>query len=314
MEKKIKAVLDFNTNYLWHLWNLGNLWDRPDKEYHDLYAFTISEADRDFLYKNRDLLAWGNGRSGVLTYNFFFLALKEERNKSEFTGFFQKEKRDLINLKSDDLDDEYKWFISRKPDAMEIIDIIIRNIDHYEYEVWPQIKDKMTEPYNQLNQYFTENEILSPIENRLGRNLPFEEMTLLLSYANRIYPSANDISNCRWNYYYNQNQKDLIAMIKHELIINVFKEEYSSLYQDEELSDLKIRQENLLWQANESFAEYLKSVIFGEYEIWNNEMFGGGRIRMQEFFEFFSEELKGEIMNLRYCEIVKKAVKHRLTL
>lgn len=91
-QKKVTASVEITPNYIWHVFALSNLWDRPDSPYSDQYGQTIPEADKQFLYEHRDLIAWGGGigRGGMLAGGLFMVPLQNEITPEDYFAYLEE--------------------------------------------------------------------------------------------------------------------------------------------------------------------------------------------------------------------------------
>ncbi len=82
-----KVTIDYNVgiNYVTHLYTLANI-GFADEEYCNKYSHTVPLEDIKILQKYQEYLRFENGKSGLLTSNFFFIpAYANLKNKSDLT-------------------------------------------------------------------------------------------------------------------------------------------------------------------------------------------------------------------------------------
>lgn len=310
MKKRIQAIIEFDINYLWHLWNMGNLWDQKPNTYHQLFEHTVSSHDRKILYANRELIAWGNGRIGILTWLLFFYPLQTEKSKEELLQYFMEINNQLQSCTREDVEnDEDLAYYENRTAIINILAVLINNVDRFDKEVWLQIIPQMTGIRDKLNNYLQENDLIQKWENHLQTEFPTETLNLLLTIANQYMPSANNISSSRYNYYCEtDNFEKFIGFINHELAANIMHSMVSDLSTDPELNIPEITEPNLLWVAAESMFEYQNYLLFNQADIWQGNMFGGGKIRMKEFIDYYKQEIP---LGCKYPDLartIKKAI------
>jgi hypothetical protein len=290
--KKIVCKIEIVPNYLWSLFAAANLWDKESPQESPAY----SQKDIEFLYANRQLISWGNGRGGIFTHLAFFYPLSEkELSPVEYFELLDKLKQGLI--------EEIPFYIERlffrtenqhnelqqnKPILLEFIDIFKRNFSIYEKEQWNQYQIELNEIKQVAEVELNEQDIIGKWENFLNIDFPADSFEVILSHANKKLPSGNNLSKYRYNFYMHDNLQNFL---EHEIGTNLLSDSKNSLYDDSELKKDFIRKNNVIWLAFESLAEYFKGIIFGIRDEWQGEMFGGGNYHFDWFFDFYEKTI-----------------------
>lgn len=293
MQKKIICNTELIANYLWSLYAEADLWEvNPVKKAETHFI----KADLDFLYNNRELIKWGNGRCGLFTYPAFFLqVLEKDYTAHEYISFLDNFKLNVeegnseiyqyLNFQTSVHELEYSM---NRDTFLEFFEIYKRNIKRYELYIWQAHKEALNEKKEIMDIELNKDDMIGRWEDFLNEDFPSEVFNIILTYSNRRMPSANDISKTRWNFYYQDN---LTNFLQHEIGINLLLEKFKVLYEDHELDTEFVRENNVIWLANESFTEYCKGIIFGKRDEWRGEMFGGGNHDFNWFFNYYQEHL-----------------------
>jgi hypothetical protein len=211
--KEVKAVIEEFPNYIFHLLTLGGI--VPEyPEYIYLYKDFILTDDQQYLYANRNLLAWGDGNSGPLTQLFLFLPgyinlqsqldineyfdlLNNSLKNETFNEFIQKYDFYFKDLElwggPTDIASYLQSFIQYTDEILRIGEIYKNNFQAYHLNVWPAefynieyvYKEKPT--VNIVNYDTTYHQIYTDIYNSNDNICPTDLLTkgLEINYAQR---------------------------------------------------------------------------------------------------------------------------------
>ncbi len=252
-QKKITGSVEIVPNYLWHMFASANLWDNPENSYGDHYGHTIPSADRQFLYDNRALIAWGNGRTGMLTGGLFFVPLQNETTIEQYIAFLEEATATVP--------ESYMSVTS------ELIRIMKDNYAAFEREVWPLLEPELLKAKEMIEARFAGTDPIALWEKNLGRPYPGEKKELVLTYANYAdLPSANDISMERNNFGIipdEQTVEWVYQTVLHEIGIFAIMPIIRELQSDPSLQTELLKSGNIVYVAFETFAEKRKDDIFG---------------------------------------------------
>ena len=317
--KKIIPKIEFLPNYLWHIFAISNLWDCENLEYSTKYKKMISDEDLNFLYDNRDLLAWGNGRGGVFSGLLFFIPLSF--NYMKFEEYIEYINLLIESAASKDWN-EFKEKYDFKYDMTDVVFsktqidylkryliIIEKYYSDYLDKLWNTHNTLLSQTANYIIEYFNELNAIEKWESFLKKYFPSNEFNIILTVANKNLPSANNLSRTRYNFYYHpNNEKKLCKFILHEIGANLLGNDLHKNYKDNELKFNFINENNLIWQAFEALAEYIKSEIFNvEAEVWDGTIFGGGTYYFKDFFKFYND-YNWNKSNNNFSAIMKEAI------
>lgn len=319
--KKIVPEIEIFPNYIWHIFAIANLWDSKNLEYYIKYKEMIYDEDSIFLFNNRNLLAWGNGRGGEFSGLLFFIPLSYSYiTYNEYIKYLNlliksiaskdwKEFKDNYNFKYDMTDVD---FTKANIDFLkQYLSIIEKYYFGYLNELWKYHKNLLNQTSNYLLDYFKKLNAIEKWESCLNKKFPADEFLIILTVANKNLPTANNLSRNRYNFYHQPNSKEKLSnLILHEIGTNLLFEDLHNNYKDEELQTEFIKKNNLIWQSFESIAEFIKSKIFKiDVEIWDGEMFGGGNYYFKYFYDYY-KSFSWKNIDVNYQELMKKAVLH----
>jgi hypothetical protein len=228
----------FTSNYLVHLFAVADIAFHSD--YDSLYAHTVSYEDVRLLKENETMLAFANGKSGGLTFPFFFLpAWLELEDEAEFREYFNLLIRGLETNNYDALFHRFPvdttdpilapslqlfnisdsiWRIHVEPEVSGIrplASVFIRNAATYRKEVWVDVQPILHERAEHLNQLFNDLQIASKWFDITG--LEFDETyQIFLTYASENGPDANSLSFDKNMFHYNSSDDFFLDFISHE--------------------------------------------------------------------------------------------------
>ncbi len=240
-------------NYLWHMFAASNLWDKPENPYGDKYGYTIPEADRQFLYDNRELIAWGNSQGGMLAGGMFFIPLQNETTIEEYVAFLE----DATAMVPE----------SFVPICKELVRIMRDNYPRFEREVWPLLEPDLLKAKDMIEARFSGTDPIALWEANLGLPYPGEKKELVLTYANHAgLPSANDLGPERNNFGIIPDERVVESVrqtVLHEIGIYTIMPTIRKLQSDQSLQSDFLQSGNIVYVAFETFAEKRKDDIFG---------------------------------------------------
>lgn len=303
--KPIAAKIEELPNLMWHLFASANLWEKPESIYRKLYGELIPQEDIDFLFNNREHIAWGNGRSGKYARLLFFVPLGRTMDVDQYFDYLDflsscssRQNIPAFSKKYGRNEFDGKYLSDFHFDSTDIVffqkfrEIIISNHKIFHEHVWPKVLPILESDQKFINQYFSSLDIVGQWENLL--NMPFEgEMfSPVLTYANAIdnLPSANNLSNSRNNFGVSGNAENyLLELVVHEVGIYILMPVIIELFNNPNLQTQYIQENNLIYQAIESYIEFLKRGITGTSQLWKGEMHGGGEFDFERFFRYYKE-------------------------
>ncbi len=291
MNKRIICRVELIPNYIWSILATADLWDTKTLTNIPNY----DTRDMDILFKYRDLIKWGNGRVGALTNLLFFHPLaKGEMSADEYLNFLAEIKEGLLYEEAKVLNLlrfkslTKQGFDEIRPIIIKIIEVFKRNLHIYIDEVWEFHKEILNNKKLEMDTLLNQEDMIGKWEIFLGVKFPGDVFDIILSYDNSKMPSANNLSRTRYNFYYNDN---LVNFLQHEIGTNLLGESMSSLYDDKDMLDSAILDNNLIWLAFESLAEYIKGILFYQRDVWEGEMFGGGKYNFVWFFQHYEKSI-----------------------
>ncbi len=249
-QKKITATVEIVPNYMWHMFASSNLWDKPENPYGDKYGYTIPDADRQFLYDNRELIAWGNGRLGTVTVDMFFAPLL---TKTTFEKYIASLEGSLKSIP--------------ESTRSELIRIMRDNYAAFKKEIWPLLKPELLKAKEMIDARFAGTDPIALWEENLGKSYPGEKKELVLTFANAVnLPSANNISMERNNFGIVPDEgmvESVFQTVRHEIGIFIIMPVIEKLMSDPSLKTDFLQSGNVVYVAFETFAEKRKDDIFG---------------------------------------------------
>ncbi len=301
--KQVECSVELVPNYVWHVFALSNIGDREVSEYKEMYGHTMRAADAELIHRHRELIAWGNGRSGRLTGVLFFVPLSNAMAPPEFLEY-------LDDLHDAAATSSWETFLDRYDGSgnerdqlalssgdvavlAEVCRIFKANLPRYEKEVWPETRSILQREKSRIDKAFAERDVIGRWEAELGMELPGPGFVPVLTLANAIdhLPSANNLSLSRNNIGVSgQGTEHVIDLIVHEIGIFTLMPVIIELFEDPQLQSPIVQQHNVVYQAVESFIEWTKGRIEGTPRVWEGEIFGGGHFDFRWFFEYFERE------------------------
>jgi hypothetical protein len=254
-QKKVTATVEIMPNYLWHIFASSNLWDKSENPYGEEWGYTIPAIDRQFMYDNRELVAWGNGRGGMFYQAMFFTPLRNEISIGEYIAYLEEAGVGIPEPLAST--------------ATEMTRIIRDNYPAFEWEVWPAIEPKLLRAKEMIEARFAGTDPIALWERNLGMEFSGDRKELVLSYANGInnfLPSANNITAERNNFGIlpeDWSVDYVCGTVLHEIGIFTFMPVNSTLQSDISLQTDFLKSRNTVYVACETFAEKRKDDIFG---------------------------------------------------
>jgi hypothetical protein len=237
MNKEIKVVVEEVPNYIFHLMTLGKIVPE-DSEYISLYQNSISAKDQQYLHEQRELLAWANGNTGLLTVPFFFIpayinfqsqkdfheyfdVLNYALQHNDFQLFVSKYYSDLKKMElmfgSINWDAYLQSCVPYLQTVYEISEIYKRNFQTYHEEVWPKEKMKMQQVANSLNAKLKNQNLITRWETLIGTEFKTDDYQIILFSSNKHGPNANSLGYERNTFYYGNDIDFIIQFISHEV-------------------------------------------------------------------------------------------------
>ncbi len=252
-QKRITGSVEIMPNYLWHMFAASNLWDKPENPYGDKYGHTIPETDRQFLYDNREHIAWANSQGGMLAGGMFFVPLQSETTIERYIAFLEEATATVPDS-----------FVSL---CKELIRIMRDNYPRFEREVWPLLEPDLEKAKAMIEARFSGTDPIAMWETNLGLPYPGEKKELVLTYANHVgLPSANDLGPERNNFGIIPDERAVewvYQTVLHEIGIYIIMPTIKKLMADTALQTDFLLSGNIVYVAFETFAEKRKDEIFG---------------------------------------------------
>lgn len=303
--KPIVAKIEELPNLMWHLFASSNLWEKSESIYRKLHGDLIPQEDIDFLFNHREHIVWGNGRSGKYTRLLFFMPLARTMEVDQYFDYLNflsscssRQNIPEFSKKYGRNEFDSKYLSDFPFDSTDIVffkkfrEIIISNHKIFHEHVWPKVLPILESDQRFINQYFSGLDIVGQWENLL--NMPFdgEMFSPLLTYANAVdnLPSANNLSNSRNNFGVSGNADNyLLELVVHEVGIYILMPVIIELFNNPNLQTQYIQENNLIYQAIESYIEFLKRDITGTSQLWKGDMHGGGEFDFERFFRYYKQ-------------------------
>ncbi len=303
--KPIMAEVEELPNFLWHLFASANLWEKSESIYRKLYGDLIPQEDIDFLFNHREHIVWGNGRSGKYARLLFFMPLGRTMEVDQYFDYLNflsscssRQNIPEFSKKYGRNEFDSKYLSDFPFDSTDIVffkkfrEIIISNHKIFHEHAWPKVLPILESDQRFINQYFSSLDIVGQWENLL--NMPFEGelFSPVLTYANAVdnLPSANNLSNSRNNFGVSGNADNyLLELVVHEVGIYILMPVIIELFNNPNLQTQYIQENNLIYQAIESYIEFLKRDITGTSQLWKGDMHGGGEFDFERFFRYYKE-------------------------
>ncbi len=311
--KNINCTIEYPVNYLWHMFVLGNIWDKGSNPYVEKYGKTLTEHDKQLIYHNRELIAWGNGRCGALTDYFFFEPVQEARDLFWLKEYLFKLEGLLYDMSMEDLSYDHAYLLDKKDEIVKIVKIFRSYFDLYNETVWQDVQKELLVSKNRIEQHFNQIEVINKWEQFFQAEFPANSFDIVLSLANSNAPSANNLSKSRNNFFHSpEKPESMYSLVIHEVGVFMMVEELYATLSSPDMNLDTIKNQNLVYQAFESFAEYCKGMIFNSIDYWEQNMFGGGTMNMKSFIDFYKKEIPKGCRLDQIADILKKAVQNEL--
>jgi hypothetical protein len=283
--KEVKAVIEEFPNYIFHLLTLGGI--VPEyPEYIYLYKDSVLTDDQQYLYANRNLLAWGDGNSGPLTQLFLFLPgyinlqsqsdineyfdlLNNSLKNETFNEFIQKYDSYFKDLAlwggPTDIASYLQSFIQYTDEILRIGEIYKNNFQAYHVNVWPIEKEKLGKAAATMNNGLKRLDLINRWEMVTGSKFKFDEYQIVLYSANKNGPNANSFGYNRNAFYYLPDDIDItIQFISHETGTHILIDSLSYVIQMNRFEYLDV------YMAYEHLAEFYNiEYVFTEKQTVN---------------------------------------------
>ncbi len=247
MEKKIIIKTEFGANYVWHILAVSKT--GYNSEYADIYKDSIFPEDLEFLEKNKKLIKFGEGESGVLTgiivflpaflnlknekefkeYYFFVKKSLKEKNWEYFIKRYERRLKDFMNFLKNSFDESFPLKVIGKylGKIEKFEEIFLRNLGNYK-RLWKGIKPELEEKAKNLNRYFKDKNLIHKWEKITGLKFESNKFEVILCYSNKNGPDANSLSYSKVIFYYAKPKKWMKDFISHEvgthILIRVLRE------------------------------------------------------------------------------------------
>lgn len=248
-----KVTIDYNVgiNYVTHLYTLANI-GFADEEYCNKYSHTVPLEDIKTLQKYQEYLRFENGKSGLLTSNFFFIpAYANLKNKSDYQQYSHdfamamknkscatvmkylpdNQKESFCQLFSAS-DEEWQNILAVNKVFEEIMAIYVNNIDTYLKDVFPFVEKDLISRSEYLNNAVSKKNIVADWEEVTGYDWPLANKTYLLFRAGRMGPSFNNLSANVNTLYYQLDDDYTLDMFGHEFGIFLMFDSIMPIFHD----------------------------------------------------------------------------------
>jgi hypothetical protein len=287
-EKQIIGTTEFLPNYIFHLFQIGDIWGRGETKYSKEYGKYVSKDDAGFLHANRSDIVWANRNHGDLAQLLFWFPIENRcETKKQLEICFD----DLIKFYSEgnftELNKKYpgttikgyeEILIKGKdkfiPMLKEFKKIYLGNYNAYKKNVWPKEEKKLNEASKKITEYFKDKNIFQKWEELAGFKHPADRYEAVLTSANcESGPAFNNLSSpdasvIRNDACYSDNFQYLVNFISHEMGIYVMKAAFvNDLNRNPEvINNAKKAGEPrmVLWRVGETLAEFYNEKIIGK--------------------------------------------------
>jgi hypothetical protein len=282
----VRFTSELATNYLLHLFAVADIGFTCD---HALrHRHLLPPDDLALLQRHRDLLAFGNGRSGPLTFTFFFLPawldlpdtsaiaayfslLAEGLATNDYAPLFTRFPVDwqdpfLAQNRGLFLLDAAQWQAVVQPqlDLVEALARVFgRNAASYAETVWPTVDRELQARARHLGDLFADSDIIQRWEQftelRFGG-----DYTIVLCHANGRGPDANTLSFDRNVFYYGSDDRHLVEFVSHEVGTHLL---HGPLIAAADLADATEAEFLRRYAAFEVLAMFYNRLILGRDEL-----------------------------------------------
>jgi hypothetical protein len=312
MDKKIMLRVDPFPNYIFHVYSVAMINGR-DSPYRQKYINTVSDADREYLYGNRNLLAFGNGDGGELVQMipFFPLYVRPETH-TEIEEYYGLLSGAVTGKDASLFLDKYKgryaelgrhWGVAAnfeeyilnlekyKNKITAISSIITDNYHSFLEHAWPEEKNTISGQIGRLQPLVDKGGFIQEWEKTTG--FVFEYPV----YEINLYTSLENVSNAvsagydRNHFLYEGEEKSFLTFISHETGTHILVP---------------------LWKDIDIFIEkYGYSRVYKGYETlanyYNQRITGTMRMRDYDSDGFYKiyREIEGENPNIKPSELLE---------
>lgn len=235
-------------NYLWHLLAVGKI--GYDSEYADRYGDTVIPEDLKLLKSRKSLLAFAEGEGGELAGLFSalpaWLPLEDEADLKKYfvTLPIALEQRSLQPVadafpSADWHDRMWAQVLTRDefpedtlrliPEAKQLGDIYLRNLDSYAQKVWPGAEAAMQPRIAELQQIFNDDDFIARWESYLGLEFAGDHYEFVLCYANKNGPDFNSLGYCGNLCYYDKPLTRTWQFMSHEIGTHILMDTFIKL-------------------------------------------------------------------------------------
>jgi len=257
-EIKILMEIRPEVNYVTHLYTLAEL-GFSDSVYAAKYGHTLPQAAIDTLQKYKDLLIFGQGENGPLSWFFFRVAQETFADADALKNIMDGYREEALRL-------------GAPADEMAIptaiANVYVENYDYYLREVYPQAKADMEERRQLLSQKVQELSFVKDWERVTGYKWNRGDYHWLLYRAGKNGPSYNNLNDSTNTVWYNQNIDYQLAMFSHEFGIFLMQDSINPIYEETKEYTRKLKSKRDLtyvpWSAFESLACWYNCKIAGK--------------------------------------------------
>ena len=284
--KEVIFESSFACNYILHIYAVAGI--GFNSSYQQQYSYSVNSSDIAALKEHQSLLAFSNGRSGGFAFLCFFLpSYLELNNENEFREYYSLltgglrsndysklferfpvdtddpfigPNMQFFNLPDSVWDKEIRPYIGQ---FLTVAGVFMDNIDIYEEEIWPEVKDTLGRRAKHLNKLFTGKKITASWEKLIG--LKFNERyRIFLCYSSDKGPDANSLSYDKNVFFYNSPDNRMVDFISHEVGTHLLFPYFDSL-----ASVQKVAARNFsgYYSAVESLAMFYNTRVLGKKEL-----------------------------------------------
>ncbi len=245
--RSVCPVVQRGPNYIFHVLAVAGVGFTGG--YAERYSDTVTREDIGILRHSAELLNFGAGQDGALTFlTVFFPAYLNLDSQGKLMDYFSCLNDGLhkgncfrfFNRYREGFEKQRKWLYSvdhnwilqnhrlHADRIAQLGEIYHRNYPSFEYRVWPIESYNLRGASERLKRQLADESLISHWEHITGAAFRFDRFEVVLCAANEQGPDANSLGYDRVLFFYRRPPEHLFELVSHEVgthvLIDIFRD------------------------------------------------------------------------------------------